>query len=678
MQPFTQVLGSLLTSLLVVGVAAPKQAWGQPVTPELGPNGTGTVVTPQGNRFDINGGTQSGTNLFHSFEQFGLSEGQIANFLSNPEIRNILGRVVGGDPSIINGLIQVTGGNSNLFLMNPAGIVFGRGASLNVPASFTATTATGIGFGGNNWFNAIGNNNYQNLIGTPSIFAFDNAQPGSIVNGGNLAVGEEQNLTLLGGNVINTGQLTAPSGTITLAAVPGENLVRITQPGHLLSLEVSVPRDNQGQQLPMSPVDLPTLLTGTASRSEGEDVETGLSVSPTREVQLTDSGITIPTQGGSAIASGSLDVSTVGVQSFAPVPLVGGEVNILGDRVGLFGTNINASGTNGGGRVRIGGDYQGKGTVPNALRTFVSSDSVINGDALTNGNGGRVIVWADEATRFYGTITARGGSESGNGGFAEVSGKRFLEYAGIANLSAVQGQFGTLLLDPTNITVVEGANNPPELAANDQFGDPGVGNTITKGTIDAATANVILQATEDITFNAPINIAQQGVGITAEANNHIFVNRNITTNGGAVNLIGDSDDSDEGRVEIKGAISTQGGDITLEGTSKTDGEGEGIFIGNSLDSESGNISLTGTSTGGDDTAGINVEGNITSGGGEIFFRGTSSVNEGEGILTGSNTQIDSGGGKITFNGTGKMAGINVLGNITSRSGEITFTGNGSQ
>jgi large exoprotein involved in heme utilization and adhesion len=62
--------------------------------------------------------------------------------------------------------------------MNPAGFVFGSGASLNVPASFTATTATGIGFGGDNWFNAFGNNNYQNLIGTPSTFAFDKAQPG--------------------------------------------------------------------------------------------------------------------------------------------------------------------------------------------------------------------------------------------------------------------------------------------------------------------------------------------------------------------------------------------------------------------------------------------------------------------------------------------------------------------
>ena len=116
-------------------------------------DGTNTQITPSGNQFNIQGGQQSsdGANLFHSFQEFGLTQGQTANFLSNPNIRNILGRVVGGDASLINGLIQITGGNSNLFLMNPAGIVFGTNASLNVPAAFTATTGTGIGFG-NNWF----------------------------------------------------------------------------------------------------------------------------------------------------------------------------------------------------------------------------------------------------------------------------------------------------------------------------------------------------------------------------------------------------------------------------------------------------------------------------------------------------------------------------------------------
>ena len=84
-------------------------------------DGTGTQVQQNGNQFYITGGSAAGSNLFHSFEQFGLDANQTANFLATPELRNILGRVVGGDPSIINGLIQVTGGNPNLFLMNPSG-----------------------------------------------------------------------------------------------------------------------------------------------------------------------------------------------------------------------------------------------------------------------------------------------------------------------------------------------------------------------------------------------------------------------------------------------------------------------------------------------------------------------------------------------------------------------------
>ena len=134
----------------------------------------GTLVTPAGNRYDITGGTLSdnGQNLFHSFQNFGLNTGEIANFLSNPNIRNILSRVVGGNGSIIDGLIQVTGGgSSNLYLMNPAGIVFGPNASLNVPASFTATTADSIGFG-ENAFAVKGNPDYATLVGDPNQFSF--------------------------------------------------------------------------------------------------------------------------------------------------------------------------------------------------------------------------------------------------------------------------------------------------------------------------------------------------------------------------------------------------------------------------------------------------------------------------------------------------------------------------
>jgi len=126
------------------------------------------------------------------------------------------------------------------------------------------------------------------------------------------------------------------------------------------------------------------LLTG-----KGAPQATSLTVNPNGEVVLTGN-VAVPGTAGTAIASGTLNVSGD----------TGGNVNILGEKVGVIAGNIDASGINGGGNVLIGGDYQGLGTVPNALRTFVSSDSTINADAVSNGQGGRVIVWADETTRF--------------------------------------------------------------------------------------------------------------------------------------------------------------------------------------------------------------------------------------------------------------------------------------
>src|SRR4028119_425598 len=328
-----------------------------PIIPES--DGTGTVIIPapgtgSPTRYDITGGTPSrdGANVFHSFTRFGLNSGETANFISNPTIKNILGRVVGGDASLINGLIQVSGGNSNLLLMNPAGIIFGTNARLDVSGSFLATTASGIGFN-NGWFNGTGANDYPVLVGAPNTFAFG-AQPGSIVNAGNLAVGTGQNLTLLGGTVISTGQLGAPGGQITVAAVPGKNnVVRLSQKGLLLSLEVSPAAGVSGSQvLAFSPLTLPGLLSGP-----GAAEATGITTNDRGEVLLAG-GQTVPAGAGTALVSGAADVSARGG--------AGGSVNVLGDKVGLLSANVEASGPDGGGTVRIGGDYRGEGTVPKA------------------------------------------------------------------------------------------------------------------------------------------------------------------------------------------------------------------------------------------------------------------------------------------------------------------------
>ena len=120
----------------------------------------------------------------------------------------------------------------------------------------------------------------------------------------------------------------------------------------------------------------------------------------------------------------------------------GGNIELLGERVGVLDqARIDASGENGGGQVLIGGDYQGKNPdVHNAKATYVGKDTTIKADAKTHGDGGKVIAWSDNTTRAYGSISAKGGALSGNGGFIETSGHQYLDVEGIrVNASAANG-----------------------------------------------------------------------------------------------------------------------------------------------------------------------------------------------------------------------------------------------
>lgn len=562
---YTRLVQVLTTLTLTSVVPGPySSVFAQPIIPAN--DGTNTTVTPQGNTFKIEGGQRSGdgANLFHSFQRFGLNEGQIANFLSNPAIRNILGRVTGGEASLINGLIQVTGGNSNLYLMNPTGIIFGPNASLNVPASFTATTATGIGFDRHTFFKAFSHNNWATLIGTPSLFRFDALTPGLVLNEGNLAVGTGQSLTLLGGTTINTGTLSAPSGRISLVAVPGQNWVRIGQAGHLLSLEITSSATNTPT---LAPLSLPQLLTGgTYPHAQG------VSINAQGQVVLSPSQTAIPTTAGTAIAAGTLDVSGN----------TGGSVALLGRNVGVFDSKIDASGQLGGGSVLIGGEFQGQGTLPNALRTVVNANSLIKADAIVSGNGGRVIVWADQTTGFFGNISARGGQTAGNGGFVEVSGKQDLIYQGLTDVTAANGLIGTLLLDPVNIFIQLAGVNDAELNANTPAGDPAsqilaghggaVDLTLSAATLEAQAGNVNLQATNNITV-AP------GLSLN-------FVP------GGPITFTADADSNGTGgfSMDTTQSINTNGRNLTLQGASVTVGN----LITTRVGGSSGAINLTAT------------------------------------------------------------------------------------
>lgn len=488
---------------------------------DLGTQINSSILNSQ--QINITGGTQSGTNLYHSFQQFGLNQGQIANFLSSPNIQNILGRVVGGSPSVINGLIQVTGSNSNLFLLNPAGIIFGSNASLNVPAAFTATTASGIQVG-NGWFGVNTSiDAIKNLSGSPQAFGFAANAPSSvitqgapIINAGNLIAKEGQSITLVGGLVINTGTIAAPSGKVTIASVSDGKYVKITPEGSLLSLELPVADQQELAQRSIVAADLPSLLRGSGEIRNA----TGLNVDTNGNVLVGNTPI--PTTVGTTIASGNLDVSSTTAK--------GGEINVLGDLVGLVSANLNASGAIGGGTVLIGGDLQGKGIFPNAQYTFISKDSTILADALQSGDGGKVIAWADRSTKFLGSISAKGGAVSGNGGFVEVSGKENLLFQGKVNTTALNGLAGTLLLDPNNITISSAASSGGVAVQIATRTIPfaflaGTDINIQDSDLRGVAGNVVLQATNNIALNNTTTFNNtQATSITFQAGNDININ----------------------------------------------------------------------------------------------------------------------------------------------------------
>jgi filamentous hemagglutinin family protein len=112
-----------------------------------------TVTSLDGFNFTINDGNQVGGNLFHSFKEFSVPNNGSAVFQNGLDVQNIIGRVTGGLRSDINGLIQAQG-SANLFLLNPAGILFGPNASLKIGGSFFASTANSLLFDGGVEFSA--------------------------------------------------------------------------------------------------------------------------------------------------------------------------------------------------------------------------------------------------------------------------------------------------------------------------------------------------------------------------------------------------------------------------------------------------------------------------------------------------------------------------------------------
>lgn len=254
--------GSVIAPLLcVVFVTSPALSQGTTtITPTTGPGDLGTTVTSHGHTTQITGGIRpgNGTNLFHSFNQFSIGPGDTAQFQNTtPTLTtiNILSRVTGGTPSSLSGTINTMSyPGANFFLMNPAGIVIGPTAMLNVSGSVAFTTADYLrlaeSHGSNSGIFHSASTETSLLTSAPvAAFGFLNSNPAAIaVQGSTLTVQPGESISLLGGNhgftstnphtgtttavpdgvTVTGGQLVAPDGQIHIASVASQGEILAT------------------------------------------------------------------------------------------------------------------------------------------------------------------------------------------------------------------------------------------------------------------------------------------------------------------------------------------------------------------------------------------------------------------------------------------------------------------
>ncbi|MBI5830086.1 MAG: filamentous hemagglutinin N-terminal domain-containing protein [Chloroflexi bacterium] len=676
-------------------------------------------------QYDITGGTRpgGGANLFHSFGDFGVPANNLANFLNDTAAAttNILARVTGGNVSNINGKIQTNGvggfGAANLFLINPAGVVFGAGASLNVGGAFRVSTADYIKFQGGERFYANLAANSELTSASVEAFGFLAAVPTGITATSTglaplLEVPVGNTLSLIAGDI----QINGPSSSVspTLQARSGRiELVSVASVG----------------EVPLAPVGATPAFSTTGFASLGNvTVNNGARVTVAAPTGFATPAGTILIRGGRLTVDGasSLIASTGGNTNAAPtaVDIQARTAVTVTNSSTIAATNQSpVSGTGNAGAVIIASE-----TPATPMAVEISSNAAINASYSNNGKAADITIDAGSIKLLTGPLTGNinqtnnSTNNTGNGGVislraseniyigpgSSITAQNFngtgagaqivltspsvtLEGAGLTQQATIKGftggsgaassvtfNVGTLELKGSDAIVNTKAQNTSVLGVPPTQGG---GPILVQGTGGAGTAatSVILSGA-GTAFLSETEGQGNGGNMTVNANamtvtNSARVSANTiqTGNAGAITLnVGTLDVSNGGRIE--GNTSSNG--ALVNGVFTNGGTGGTTIVQGLAGPGTSAASLTITGAGSglfSTTSGSGAGGSITANAGQI------TMNTGGTVSAASS--VSGAGGSVALNaGTLSLATNAILDSSTTGAGnagtiQITTTGN---
>ena len=437
-------------------LAAPKGGQVVSGTASFQQNGNLTVITA-GNRSVINYGS------------FNIAAGETVKFVQPGASSSVLNRVVGSaNPTEIFGSLQA---NGHVFIVNPYGIYFRNGSVINVGGLYA------------------GAGNLSDADFTKGKIHFTDLA-GDVRNDGIIIA--DNHIALMGANVVNTGSLKSNAGLAMM--VSGKEVYVGEKNGNIFvqanGNAAAAPSAASGSVVNRGTVAAPRVLLGG-----GDLYSTAISNSGLLQGRniVVNAG-----RSGSATVGGTVDASSAHNRTATGT---GGSIRVLGGTVALKGATLDATGENGGGSVRVGGDFHGAGTLTRAATTTVDAGTTIKADATgTTGDGGTVVLWSDTRTSDSGAISVAGGVRSGNGGQVEVSSHGDLGFNGTVNAAAPGGKPGSLLLDPTNIDITSGIGADAVPASGQIVATDATPTTISAHSLEllGGGVNIDLEATQDI------------------------------------------------------------------------------------------------------------------------------------------------------------------------------------